>query len=106
MFFAATRATANAIGQSQSTGKINWTEVAIEGIYGGVTGAMMVATGGTFTIGKLIVRRLVTAVAMGIKNFALVYNDTQVINEAGMAGLRGSLLDGLIGFASYLVFPQ
>lgn len=65
----------------------------------------MVATGGTFTIGKLIVRSLVTAVAMGIKNFALVYNDTRDIDEAGMAGLRGSLLGGLIGFASYLVFP-
>ena len=34
VFVGLTRATANAIGQYQSTGKIDWTETLIEGLYG------------------------------------------------------------------------
>ncbi len=104
-FFATTRATANTIGQYQSIGKINWTEVAIKGIYGVATGAMMVATGGAFSIGKLIIRSVFTAIAMGVKNFALVYNDTLDFDQAGMAGLKGILIGGIVGFAFYLIFP-
>ncbi len=104
LFVGVTRATANAIGQYQSTGQINWFEVAVEGVYGGVIGALTVATAGTFSIAKLAIRVGVTAVAMGLKDGLLMYNDTRDIDKAGMAALQGALKGGLIGFASYVAF--
>ena len=104
VFVGITRAAANAIGQHQSTGQIDWFEVAVEGVYGGVMGALTVATAGTFSIANLAIRIGVTAVAMGLKDGLLMYNDTGDVEKAGMAGLQGALKGGLIGFASYVAF--
>ena len=41
LFVGVTRAAANAIGKYQSTGQIDWFEVAVEGVYGGVMGALI-----------------------------------------------------------------
>ena len=104
VFVGVTRAAANAIGQYQSTGQIDWFEVAVEGVYGGIMGALTVATAGAFSVTNLAIRIGVTALSMGIKNGLLMYNDTGNIEKAGIAGLEGMLKGGLIGFFSYAVF--
>ena len=104
VFVGVTRAAANAIGQYQSTGQIDWFEVAVEGVYGGIMGALTVATAGAFSVTNLAIRIGVTALSMGIKNGLLMYNDTGNIEKAGMAGLEGMLKGGLIGFFSYAAF--
>lgn len=104
VFVGITRAAANAIGQYQNTEQIDCVEVAVEGVYGGVMGALTVATVGTFSIANLGIRIGVTAVAMGLKDGLLMYNDTGDVDKAGMAGLQGALKGGLIGFASYVAF--
>ena len=102
VFVGITRAAANAIGQYQSTGQIDWFEVAVEGVYGGVMGALTVATAGTFSIANLAIRIGVTALAMGLKDGLLMYNDTRDTGKAGMAALQGTLKGGLIGLSSYI----
>ena len=67
-------------------------------------GALTVATAGTFSIANLGIRIGVTAVAMGLKDGLLMYNDTGDVDKAGIAGLQGALKGGLIGFASYVAF--
>ena len=104
LFIGVTRAAANAIGQYQSSGEINWFEVAVEGVYGGIMGVLTIATAGMFSITNLAIRIGVTAFAIGLKDGLLMYNDTRDVNKAGMAGLEGALKGGLIGFVSYVVF--
>ena len=104
LFIGITRAATNAIGQYQTSREIDWFEVAVEGIYGGIMGILTVTTVGTFSVIKLAVKIGVTAIAMGLKDGLLIYNDTRDINKAGMAGLQGLIKGGLVGFASYVAF--
>ena len=106
LFIGITRAATNAIGQYQTSREIDWFEVAVEGIYGGIMGILTVTTVGTFSVIKLAVKIGVTAIAMGLKDGLLIYNDTRDINKAGMAGLQGLIKGGLVGFASYVAFTS
>ena len=79
VFVGVTRAAANAIAQYQSTGQIDWFEVAVEGVYGGVMGALTVATAGTFSIANLAIKIGVTAVATGLKDGLLMYKIPEIL---------------------------
>ena len=68
VFVRLTRAVANAIGQYQSSGEIDWVEVAIEGVYDGIIGVLTITTAGTLSIVNLGIRIGVTGIAMGLKD--------------------------------------
>jgi len=99
VFVGITRAAANAIGQYQSTGQIDWFEVAVEGVYGGIIYGAAIGTIALGTIGAGVgaIGGMIYDAANGNDFGTSIWTWTKT--GFGIGAIGGAVVGGAIGGA-------